>query len=311
VNCQVRFLEEGEAATLSPLLDQQSPELLFQLLEQVPDKPEAYRFNSVAVKEPKFEIDGVFLPPEGAPNGIVYFCEVQFQKDLLLYERLFGESLLYFFRNRELFADWRAVIIYPSRKMEQSRILPYEDLVYSHRTTRIYLDELGDIETLPIGVALMVLTTIDEAEAPQVARDLLQRSDVQDSPSVVNRAIIEMISIIMTYKFISMSRQEIEAMLDITIQETRVYRDAKEEGRQEGKKEGKREGKREGKKEGKKEGQLSLVLLLLKKQLGKISPKLTRRIQALSLEESEALAIALLQFKTMADLETWLAEQSD
>jgi predicted transposase/invertase (TIGR01784 family) len=276
-------------------LFQQSPDLLFQLLEQVPDNPEAYRFNSVAVKEPKFEIDGVFLPPEGTPNGIVYFCEVQFQKDVILYERLFGESLLYFFRNRELFADWRAVIIYPSRKMEQSRILPYEDLVYSHRTTRIYLDELGEIESLPIGVALMVLTTIDEADAPQVARDLLQRSEVQESPTVVNRAIIEMISIIMTYKFISMSRQEIEAMLDITIQETRVYRDAKEEGWQ----------------EGRQEERLSLVLLLLKKKFGKISPKLTRRIQALSLEQSEALAIALLQFKTIADLETWLAGQSD
>jgi predicted transposase/invertase (TIGR01784 family) len=287
-------------------LFQQSPDLLFQLLEQVPDNPEAYRFNSVAVKEPKFEIDGVFLPPEGTPNGIVYFCEVQFQKDLLLYERLFGESLLYFFRNRELFADWRAVIIYPSRKTEQARILPYEDLVYSHRTTRIYLDELGDIETLPIGVALMVLTTIDEAEAPQVARDLLQRSEVQDSPPIVNRAIIEMISIIMTYKFINMSRQEVEAMLDITIQETRVYRDAKEEGWLEGKK----EGEKKGKKEGKREGQLSLVLLLLKNRLGKISPKLTRQIQGLSLEQSESLAIALLSFKTIADLEAWLAGRS-
>jgi predicted transposase YdaD len=150
---------------------------------------------------------------------------------------------------------------------------------------------LGDIESLPIGVALMVLTTIDEAEAPQVARDLLQRSEVQDSPPIVNRAIIEMISIIMTYKFITMSRQEVEAMLDITIQETRVYRDAKEEGRQ--------------------EERFSLVLLLLKNQLGKISPKLTRRIQVLSLEQSEALAIALLNFKTIADLETWLAGRSD
>ncbi len=271
-------------------LFQQSPELLFQLLEQVPDNPEAYRFNSVAVKEPKFEIDGVFLPPEGTPNPIVYFCEVQFQKDVILYERLFGESLLYFFRNRELFTDWRAVIIYPSRKMEQSRTLPYEDLLYSHRTTRIYLDELGDIETLPIGVALMVLTTIDETEAPQVARELLQRSEVQESPPIVNRAIIEMVSIIMTYKFINMSREEVEAMLDITIQETRVYRDAKAEGVQ--------------------EGRVSLVLLLLKNKLGKISPKLTRRIQALSFEQSEALAIALLQFKSIADLETWLAEQS-
>ncbi|WP_338017012.1 DUF2887 domain-containing protein [Myxacorys almedinensis] len=44
------------------------------------------------MKEPKFEIDGVFLPPESEP-GTVYFCEVQMQKDKKLYERLFGESL--------------------------------------------------------------------------------------------------------------------------------------------------------------------------------------------------------------------------
>nr|WP_278559742.1 DUF2887 domain-containing protein [Fischerella thermalis] len=40
-----------------------------------------YKFDSVAVKEPKFEIDGVFLPPENEYAGIVYFCEVQFQKE--------------------------------------------------------------------------------------------------------------------------------------------------------------------------------------------------------------------------------------
>jgi predicted transposase YdaD len=84
-------------------------------------------------------------------------------------------------------------------------------------------------------------------------------------------------------------------MLDITLQETRVYRDAKAEGRQ----------------EGRQEERVSLVLLLLKNQLGKISPKLKRRVQALSLEQSEALAIALLNFKTIADLETWLAGRSE
>ncbi|WP_322745441.1 DUF2887 domain-containing protein [Plectonema radiosum] len=36
-----------------------------------------YSFDSVAVKEPKFEIDGVFLPPQSDGAGIVYFVEVQ------------------------------------------------------------------------------------------------------------------------------------------------------------------------------------------------------------------------------------------
>jgi predicted transposase YdaD len=53
----------------------QSPELLFELLEEKPNNVEGYRFDSVAVKEPKFEIDGVFLPPESEPPGVIYFCE--------------------------------------------------------------------------------------------------------------------------------------------------------------------------------------------------------------------------------------------
>ena len=81
-------------------LFQQSPQLLFELLQDPPANAQNYRFDSVAVKEPKFEIDGVFLPPELERLGVVYFCEVQFQKDEQLYERLFGESFLYFYRNR-------------------------------------------------------------------------------------------------------------------------------------------------------------------------------------------------------------------
>jgi predicted transposase/invertase (TIGR01784 family) len=104
------------------------------------------------VKEPKFEIDGVFLPPDTEP-GVVYFCEVQFQRDELLYERLFGESYLYLYRNRMRFTDWQAVVIYPTRSTEQSETHLYRVLVNSTQVHRVYLDELGEIERLPLGVA--------------------------------------------------------------------------------------------------------------------------------------------------------------
>ena len=84
-------------------LFQQSPSLLFELLTNPPENADEYRFDSVAVKEPKFEIDGVFIPPENENPGVVYFCEVQFQKDERLYERVFAESWLYFYRNRDRF----------------------------------------------------------------------------------------------------------------------------------------------------------------------------------------------------------------
>jgi predicted transposase YdaD len=55
-------------------LFQQYPNLLFELLTNLPENADAYRFDSVAVKEPKFEIDGVFLPPVTENPGVVYFC---------------------------------------------------------------------------------------------------------------------------------------------------------------------------------------------------------------------------------------------
>jgi predicted transposase/invertase (TIGR01784 family) len=136
-------------------LFQQVPMLLFELVPNPPDNAAAYRFDSVAVKEPKFEIDGVFLPPEGT-KGIVYFCELQMQKDKQLYERIFAESSLYFYRNRPKFSDWQVVVIYLSRSTEQSDLYPHRVALAGEQVHRIYLNELGDIGQLPLWVRLLV-----------------------------------------------------------------------------------------------------------------------------------------------------------
>ena len=175
-------------------LFQNSPSLLFDLLENPPDNASDYRFDSVAVKEPTFEIDGVFLPPDSDSNGVIYFCEVQFQRKNLLYERVFGESLLYFYRNRELYSDWQAVIIYPNRSIEQSDTHPYRALLNCDQVHRVYLNELGEIQQLPLGVALMVLTTLEEEQAPEEARALLVRTQQEIPEPEASRAIIEMIA---------------------------------------------------------------------------------------------------------------------
>jgi predicted transposase/invertase (TIGR01784 family) len=70
-------------------LFRQSPRLLFALLSQPPENAEGYVFESIEVKETSFRIDGVFLPPDRF--GIVFFCEVQFQLDELLYERMLSD----------------------------------------------------------------------------------------------------------------------------------------------------------------------------------------------------------------------------
>ncbi|MDZ7967504.1 MAG: Rpn family recombination-promoting nuclease/putative transposase [Nostoc sp. DedSLP03] len=269
-------------------LFQQSPTLLFELLTNPPTNANAYRFDSVAVKEPKFEIDGVFLPPENAGAGVVYFCEVQFQKDELLYERVFAESSLYFYRNRERFSDWQVVIIYPSRSLEQSQIHPHRSLLNGGQVHRIYLDELGDIRTLPLWVALMVLTTVNEEQAPEQARYLLTRTRQEVSSPTIH-AIIEMITTIMVYKFEQLSRREVESMLGITLKETRVYREIKEEGRE--------------------EATVNLVMRQLKKRFGELTSEIRSAITGLPLPVLEDLSEALLDFTSVADLQSWLAER--
>jgi predicted transposase/invertase (TIGR01784 family) len=282
-------------------LFQQSPTLLFELLTNPPKNAALYRFDSVAVKEPKFEIDGVFLPPENASPGIVYFCEVQFQKDEKLYERVFAESSLYFYRNCDRFSDWQAVIIYPSRSIEQSKLHPHRSLLNGNQLHRVYLDELGDIRSLPLWVAVMVLTTVEEELAPEEARYLLSRTRNELSPPN-SRAIIEIITTIMTYRFDQLSRVEVEAMLDITLKETRVYREIKEEGREEGRE----EGLEQGLEQGRQEEAVNFVTRLLMKRFGELSQEVRSLVSGLSLPMLEDLGEALLDFTSVADLQAWL-----
>ena len=195
--------------------------------------------------------------------------------------------------------DWQAVVIYPSRSTEQGKIHPYEDLLNGDRVHRIYLNELGDIRQLPIWVALMVLTTIDENQAPAEARYLLERN-ISEQPS--SRAIIEMVTTIMVYKFEGLSQQEVEIMLGITLQETRVYREIKAKGV----KQGLMQGRKQGSNQGRKQEAVNLVVRQLTKRFGDLPEEIRVKISGLSLTALEDLSDALLDFSNLADLQAWL-----
>ncbi|MDH6097440.1 Rpn family recombination-promoting nuclease/putative transposase, partial [Anabaenopsis sp. FSS-46] len=132
-----------------------SPGLIFELINQSPQQADKYRFESVEVKETTFRIDGVFLPPEGAKSRIIFFAEVQFQKDEGLYHRFFTESLMYLNRNQSEYDDWYGVVIFPSRSLEPRDSRTHRTLLNSDQVQRIYLDELGSPNTLSIGINLM------------------------------------------------------------------------------------------------------------------------------------------------------------
>jgi hypothetical protein len=62
--------------------------------------------------------------------------------------------------------------------------------------------------------------------------------------------------------------------------------------------------------EGNKQGEQRLVIRQLNRRIGEIDTSLIERIQSLSIEQLENLGEALLDFSSVADLETWLNQQS-
>jgi predicted transposase/invertase (TIGR01784 family) len=263
----------------------QSPALLFDLIPGPPADASEYVFRSIEVKETSFRIDGVFLPP--TPEGLIFFCEAQFQPDATLYERLVSEIGIYAFRYRDEFRDWRALVIYPSRSTEQSRLDTVQDIIESGRISRIYLDELAETEDSSIGIRLMLLTTLGQQQSVETAKAIIAQT--QDSPEA--RAIMGMVSTIVVYKFNNLSRAEVEAMLGIELQQTRVYQEAREEGRE----------------EGRQAGETTVVLKLLQRKLGKLPDEIQAQIMTLSIEQLELLAEELLDFSDLENLTAWLA----
>jgi predicted transposase YdaD len=190
---------------------------------------------------------------------------------------MLSEIAIYTYRNRERFANWQAVVIYPTRNTEQSRLDMVWEMLESRRIRRVYLDELGEIEDLPTGLGLMVLTTMEGEKAKSEARSLIQRAEG-------SRDIIEIVSTIIFYKFNNLSRDEVDVMLGIELQQTRVYQEAKADGEK------------------------IVVLKMLDRKLGNINitPEIRSRVNNLNIEQLESLSESLLDFGQMSDLIGWL-----
>jgi predicted transposase YdaD len=208
------------------------------------------------------------------------------QSDEFLYFRFFAEIMMYLNRNRDRFDDWFGVVIFPSRSLEPENPVMHRSMLNTNQVQRIYLDELADSSDQPVGIRLMQLTIAEQAETPEQARLLIQQVNEGGVEDFSKQEIMDMICTIAVYKFSKLSRLEVEAMLGLRLEETRVYQEANADG--------------------KLEGERSLVLRLLARRVGNISPDLQAQIQALSLPQVEALGEALLDFSAQTDLTQWL-----
>jgi predicted transposase/invertase (TIGR01784 family) len=262
------------------------PQLLFELVPNKPVDAEQYTFEAIEVKETSFRTDGAWMPP--TPEGAVYFAEVQFQPDEIFYERMNAEISIFTFRNRDRCSSWQGVVLFPTRDLQQSSLTMVSHLLDSGKIIPIFLDELPD-DASP-ALKLMVLTTLEGETAINAARQALAQG-------TNNRDIIEMVTTIMVYKFTQLTRAEVDEMLGVTLQETRVYQDALAEGEVIGEAKGENKGKL---------AMLAMLSILLSQRFGSLPESMTDRLSQLSIEQLEALGTKLLDFTQLADVTAWL-----
>ena len=215
-------------------LFQEFPSIFFELIGNPPQTANAYKFSSIEIKQTAFRIDGVFLPIQGEQNPI-YFVEVQFQTDTEIYSRLFSEIFLYLRQNQPK-NSWQGVVIYSTRSLDTADVNNYSEFFTSGRVSRIYLDELGETASLPVGIATIKLVIEDEDTAITTAKRLIDRTQQEINTEPQQRQLLELIETILVYKFPKMSREEIETMFGLSdLKQTRVYQEGREEGRLEAK----------------------------------------------------------------------------
>jgi predicted transposase/invertase (TIGR01784 family) len=272
---------------------QTQPGFLFELLGASSELGNCYDFQSVEVKQTAFRIDGVFVPRPDAPDQTIIFAEVQFQSDEYLYDRMFAEIGLYLIQHRDTF-DWKAVAIFPRRSLEPNNQHRHRTLLGGEQFTVIYLEDLLKIHSDLLGIQIMQLIVAKPRQSQNYVQKIVER--VKSQTDVQNQAIIELVSTVMVYKFPELSREVIEAMFSISeLKQTRVYRDAMDEGRVEGRVEGRTE-----------EAQ-SLILRQLIRRFGPLDQVTESQIRSLSLSRLEELGEALLEFSQPSDLKNWLA----
>ncbi|MFB2838250.1 Rpn family recombination-promoting nuclease/putative transposase [Floridanema evergladense] len=207
------------------------PNIFFELIGEQQTNPKAYQFIAPEIKQRSFRLDGLFSPLTDLSEAPLYFVEIQFYKDEEFYDRLFTSIFLYFSQYQPPNRDWYAIVIYDRRSNEKPIPPRYRALIEPH-LRRFYLDELGQTASESLGVGIVKLVVESENQAAELAKQLINKTKVELTDVVLQQKVLEFIEAIIVYKFPNLSREEIEAMLNLNlIRQTKVYQEAKEEGK--------------------------------------------------------------------------------
>ncbi len=196
--------------------------------------------------------------------------EVQMHPDTGFHHRLAAQTCR-FLQQHPRVEHWAVLVITPHNRLNLG----------PNRALRLFLQQVAWIN-------LLTLPIRPESELATNSKGIL--ASRPDLDAVVLSMLME--------RFPELSREDIMVIAGIPHEELRHTRAAQEwlaEGRQEGLQEGRRD------------EAAAMALRLLNRRCGPLTADTTSQIQALLLEQLEALADALLDFQGPADLAAWLA----
>jgi len=209
-----------------------SPETFFLVLgmsaDSARDMAARYQYEAIEFKETAHRVDGVFLPKE--PGLPLYVCEVQFYWKPSVFADLLAKVYTYL-KQHDPGQSFCGVVLFADRALEPEELTPYQPLLAAGLIRRFYLEELPEVAHAPLGLSILYLIRQTESAAPARARELVARTKSEIGDEALRADLIELIETVIIYKLPRLSREEIQAMLQVhDIRETKVFQEAMEEG---------------------------------------------------------------------------------
>jgi len=269
------------------------PGLIAELIPEIPRDCE-FTYSAPGVKEKGFELDGLLTPVAKDLSLPLVFLEAQMQGDPRFYGRYLAEIFLYLYQYN-VKQPWYGLLILPNRNEELGSDIPYQSLLKS-QVKRLYLEDLLPLKDLSPNLALLKLLVVDEQDTATLAQAIINSAETEAE----FRRLLDLVEAILVNKFPQLGTKEILQMLNlktVDVTQTRFYQEVFQEGQQ------------EGRQEGRQEGEANLLLRLLTKRYGMLSPSQEQQIRSLDVEQLESLGEALLDFTNKSDLDTWLSGQ--
>ncbi|MFO5493470.1 MAG: DUF2887 domain-containing protein, partial [Cuspidothrix sp.] len=216
--------------------------------------------------------------------------EAQMQGDPRFYGRYLAELFLYLYQYN-VKQPWYGLLILPNRNEDLGSDIPYQSLLKS-QVKRLYLEDLLPLKDLSPNLALLKLLVVDEQDTATLAQAIINSAETEEE----FRRLLDLVEAILVNKFPQLGTKEILQMLNlktVDVTQTRFYQEVFQEGQQ----------------EGRQEGEANLLLRLLTKRCGMLSPSQEKQIRSLAVEQLESLGEALLDFTNKSDLDIWLSGQ--